>query len=199
MIGELVKCAAVSSLLPDDEAYRAAFDSAPEGRRRKCLAFRFEADRRRSLAAWLLLKELLTKAGCEVARMEFRETPQGRPYSPSLPHLGISLSHAGDYVMAAVAEGAVGCDVERIVPMDLAVAERCFTAAELRHLEAFPPGAAQDSEFIRLWTRKESVLKALGCGFLRDPRTIDTLDSVAGFRLVDVAAPSGYRAAFARR
>ena len=51
----VVKCECVSAVLPDEGAFAAAYAALPEWRRRKCDVFRFEADRRRSVAVWMLV------------------------------------------------------------------------------------------------------------------------------------------------
>ncbi len=58
-----VRCERTSVLLPDDAAYESAYSRLPAWRRRKCDAFRFPADRRRSAAAWILLRQMLAERG----------------------------------------------------------------------------------------------------------------------------------------
>ncbi|MEU8013077.1 4'-phosphopantetheinyl transferase family protein [Micromonospora parva] len=82
--------------------------------------------------------------------------------------LAVSVSRtAGLVVVAARRGGAVGVDVERIRPLPaLALAGRWFPPAELAWL-ADRPEAGRTVDFLRLWTAKEAVGKALGRG-LRD-------------------------------
>ncbi|MEV4120203.1 4'-phosphopantetheinyl transferase superfamily protein [Micromonospora sp. NPDC049645] len=82
--------------------------------------------------------------------------------------VAVSVSRtAGLVVVAARRAGAVGVDVERVRQLPaLALARRWFPPAELAWL-ADRPEAARVVDFLRLWTAKESVGKALGLG-LRD-------------------------------
>ncbi len=83
----------------------------------------------------------------------------GRPYLPDHPGVGVSLSHADGLVAAAVGPGAVGVDVEPSSrrPGPLSVLSRLLPAAEVREATGRPdPGAA----LLRLWVRREAVLKA---------------------------------------
>ncbi|MEU1242789.1 4'-phosphopantetheinyl transferase superfamily protein [Micromonospora parva] len=82
--------------------------------------------------------------------------------------LAVSVSRtAGLVVVAARRGGAVGVDVERIRPLPaLALAHRWFPPAELAWL-GDRPEAGRTVDFLRLWTAKEAVGKALGRG-LRD-------------------------------
>lgn len=80
-----------------------------------------------------------------------------------------SVSHSGDVIGVAVCRGAeVGLDVEDGAGTDVArVAPRVLGDTELAALRARPP-AERHAAFLRYWTRKESVLKAIGVG-LRVP------------------------------
>ena len=83
----------------------------------------------------------------------------GRPYLPDRPGVGVSLSHADGLVAAAVGPGAVGVDVEPSTrrPGPLSVLRRLVPEADLRDASARPdPGTA----LLRLWVRREAVLKA---------------------------------------
>lgn len=79
--------------------------------------------------------------------------------------LAVSVSRtAGLVVVAARRGGAVGVDVERVRPLPaLALARRWFPPAELAWLDDRPE-ACRTVDFLRLWTAKEAVGKALGQG-----------------------------------
>ncbi|MEU5962730.1 4'-phosphopantetheinyl transferase superfamily protein [Micromonospora parva] len=79
--------------------------------------------------------------------------------------LAVSVSRtAGLVVVAARRGGAVGVDVERVRPLPaLALAGRWFPPAELAWL-GDRPEACRTVDFLRLWTAKEAVGKALGRG-----------------------------------
>lgn len=86
-----------------------------------------------------------------------------------------SVAHSGDLVVVAVARGAaVGVDVEVTEGSRPTgrLAKRFFHPDEAALLASLPPDVAT-AAFYELWTRKESVLKALGSGLS------GRLDSVA--------------------
>lgn len=91
---------------------------------------------------------------------------RGKPYAPELPGLEFNLSHAGAHVALAFARGqALGVDLEchdRRLSLD-DIARRFFAPAEVRALDVLE-GDARRVAFLRLWTHKEAVLKALGEG-----------------------------------
>ena len=176
MRGVFVDSARVADILPDDAAYEAAYARLPAWRRRKCDAFRFRTDRRRSVAAWLLLRQMLAERGLDADSLSVGENGFGKPFFDSAPGLHFNLSHADDRVMAAVADAEVGCDVERIVPIDDGMLKLSLVDAERAHLAALS-GEARDRAFIRLWVRKESYVKAVGRGLDIDFSTFSALDA----------------------
>ena len=185
---------AVAAVLPDEGAFAAAYAALPEWRRRKCDAFRFDADRRRSVAAWELLRRMLAEKGIKAETLSVTENEFGKPaFDPALG-VHFSLSHAGERVMAAVDDGPVGCDVERIAPFDEIVARACLTDEELAWVGCQPPGLARDRAFFRLWVRKEAYVKAVGRGLGIKPRSFSVLSgkSPLGWRFRDLDFPDGY-------
>lgn len=69
-----------------------------------------------------------------------------------------NLSHAGNYVVCAVSDKAVGVDIERQRKNVIRVAKRFFTQAECDWI-------GNDSlKFSRIWTLKEAYAKLTGEG-----------------------------------
>ena len=165
----------VGVLLPDDVSFAAAFASLPDWRRRKAEAFRFEADRRRSVAVWLLLRQMLAERGLDADSLPVSENEFGKPAFEASLGIHFNLSHGGERVMAAVSDRPVGCDVERIVPFDEGVARECLTDGELTWVGRQPSGSDRDRAFIRLWVRKEAYVKAVGRGLGIDLKSFSAL------------------------
>lgn len=90
----------------------------------------------------------------------------GKPFAPAMPWLQFNLSHAGSHVAVAIArDQPLGIDIEpldRRIAVD-GVAARFFGASESAALARIGAGRRQPA-FLRLWTYKEAVLKALGDG-----------------------------------
>jgi 4'-phosphopantetheinyl transferase len=92
--------------------------------------------------------------------------PHGKPFAPDAAYPHFNISHSRHcVVLAFAAEQEIGVDVEaedrRHSPMDLA--QRYFAAEEFAALSALDE-SEQAAAFLRLWTAKEAVLKALGQG-----------------------------------
>ncbi|MDR1084180.1 MAG: 4'-phosphopantetheinyl transferase superfamily protein [Deltaproteobacteria bacterium] len=95
---------------------------------------------------------------------------RGQPELKGSP-LRLSFSHSWPYGACAVALFPVGVDVERIQPLAVGGAGSVFSDSEVRRISGSDD---PQSEAIRLWTVKESGLKALGAGFLEDPKRLKT-------------------------
>jgi 4'-phosphopantetheinyl transferase len=156
--------------------------------------FRLEPARRQHLLARGMQREVLSAylPGTTPRELKFVSGATGRPaLAPPFDASGLvfNLAHTRGLVALAVARGApLGIDVEiyeKKVPLE--VARRYFSPAEVDALEALP-GDAQPRRFLRLWTLKESYLKAVGAGIAAG------LDSVT-FRIDDAGACAFERAA----
>ncbi|WP_196250755.1 4'-phosphopantetheinyl transferase superfamily protein [Cellulomonas sp. JZ18] len=170
--------------------------------------YRRAEDRRRSLTAALLLRHAVgALTGLRPADVDVRRTCAscgvGDHGRPALPGTGwhASVSHAGAWcVVALTTAGPVGVDVEVLRALDTAG----LGAAVLGPGEHARDAAA----LLRLWTRKEAVVKATGAGVgtpFRDV-LVGPADWPAALRgcpgvppgtglLRDIGAPAGHVAA----
>lgn len=135
-------------------------------RRRKVESCLFKKDKRLSLGAGILMDKGLAQYGlCEREEaVSYREN--GKPYLPRHPHIHFNLSHSGSRAMAVFAETESGCDIEQVQKADLALAEKFFTRKEYAFIAGQQGRERQDEAFFRLWTLKESFLKAVGAGLM---------------------------------
>lgn len=145
------------------EIFRALYPTVSEERRAKIDRLRRQKDKCLSLGAALLLQFALREQGIGESAIVTGE--HGKPYLRDDPQLYFSLSHSGDFALCAVCDGCeVGCDIEMRGEADLRVAKRFFAPEEFAQLTALPTVQAQNEHFYRLWTLKESFLKATGLG-----------------------------------
>lgn len=156
-------------------------------RQNKIEKLRYDADKRLSLGAGLLLDHGLSQFGLKEREEEFGTVENGKPCLKNHPGIQFNLSHSGAMVMAAFAcqkakkesgcagtsifsaagEGQacpVGCDVERKQKARMDVARRFFAPCEQQLLLSAKTQEEQDLLFSRLWTLKESFLKVDGKG-----------------------------------
>lgn len=175
--------------LADGELYRRALSLVWAERRAKAERLRLPGDRMRCIGAGLLLRYGLSLRGDRPENHVFAAGEHGKPYFADTEALHFSLSHAGDYAMCVLSSFPVGCDIERIPDAEraLCIAKRFFTREEAAEISATVAPDACASLFARYWTRKESVLKAVGAGFSCPTDRFSvrgqecTLDGIPGF------------------
>lgn len=160
--------------------------------------------RRRELAHLALDWLLAAYLGVTPARLGFERDPAGKPKLRGEP-LQFSLSHSERLALVATARSRpLGVDVQAPHPATTRAwfARRICSAREYGRYVTDP----QPDWLLRLWVRKEAVLKARGAGSYLDVDGIDVLDdAVAGTAaggwlcrdLTLPGGPAGYRAALA--
>ena len=132
--------------------------------------FRLERDRLACLGAGFLMMEAIGIRN----EAEIRYGEYGKPYVPGRP--AFSISHSGAWCILATGEGPViGADLEEIHEKHIEIAPDVYTGAELRWMQEDPA-----ERFFRLWTWKESVMKATGLGMNLEPRSFEVLPFAGG-------------------
>ncbi|WP_329229545.1 4'-phosphopantetheinyl transferase family protein [Streptomyces canus] len=186
-----------------------------EGEAERADRCRFANDRRRFVIAHGALRLIL--AGClDVPPEELRlwRGRHGKPRLAGSSDLRFNLSHSGELALVAVTRHQeVGVDVDRLrpgLPVE-AFAERFFPASDARFVAAAAGPTERAERFLRLWTRKEAVVKAagarlaqgLGLTVLTDADTdADVVRDPSGqipgtWSVCDVPVPDGCLAALA--
>lgn len=135
----------------------------PEELRKKALRYRKEDDRLRSMGSSFLL--LKAAKGHEI-----HYSTEGKPFVEGGNFFNIS--HSGDYVVLAESGLPVGVDVERVE--DIGIDDDLRNIALTEKERAW----AGDSllRFYVVWTRKESLIKCEGRGFVSEPNMIEAID-----------------------
>ena len=140
------------------------YEKMPDGRKKKIDKYKFDKDKRLSLGAGILLKKALEDIGIDYEKEETAEYKNKKPYLKNHPEVHFNLSHSGNRVMCAVSANPIGCDVELIEKIDLNVAKRFFSETEYDYLSGKNTEEEKTVSFYRIWTLKESYVKALGEG-----------------------------------
>jgi 4'-phosphopantetheinyl transferase len=147
-------------------------------------------------------------ASIDPAHLRFGVAEFGKPFLTSFPALHFSASRTqGLSVLAVSRVGPLGVDAEWLRPiLDADELARRVCSDRERDLLGSVSGADRDERFLRFWTRKESVVKAIGTGLSEDLRTVDVSEesvvrseSHAGHRLkiLDLDTTSSHVAACA--
>ncbi|MFI0724237.1 4'-phosphopantetheinyl transferase family protein [Streptomyces sp. NPDC021224] len=181
--------------------------------RQRAAAYRSADDRRRFVLAHGALRHIVAGSlGAPPHEIRWTRGPHGKP-EPAGRWSGVhvNLSHSGEVAMVALcASRPVGVDVQQVLPrLDaVAMARRYFPAQESAAVAAVADPDGRARRFARLWARKEALTKAHG-GRLTEglrvpvpaggpPPDTPARDAWArGYRVHDIPAPAGYRAAVA--
>lgn len=124
--------------------------------------FVFEKDRIAYRIGRGRLREILGMLiGQPPEALRFTYGDHGKPALPGGP--AFNLSHSDGLACLAVADRALGVDIEAHREIEDGVAERFFSPTEYAALSALPASGWTDG-FFRCWTRKEAVVKAMGDG-----------------------------------
>lgn len=158
-----------ATVLKDEQLYRRLYTGLDVSRRAKADRFRFEKDKRLSVAAGALLQYALQMEN--VWEPSIDVTSNGKPYLVGQERLYFNLSHSEGMVMCAIAEKEVGCDVEKKAVLDRRLAEYVMTEHELDRIYGLEKDTEQQEMFFRLWTLKESYMKATGLGIGLEPKS----------------------------
>lgn len=141
-------------------AWREKLPQLPPERREQAERLRRDEDAARSVGAWLLLGEALTREGLDIDALKLQKNDFGKPYFVGGPEF--SISHADQYAAVALSSDPVGVDIEG-ARCTLRIAKHFFAAAEVEAAEALS-GVSQALFLQRLWVAKEAFVKALGTG-----------------------------------
>ncbi len=154
----------IASVLPRHREY-----ISPQ-RLQKTLRYRMPDDQKRCIAGSVLLRYFLGDTA-------ILDNGFGKPVAEN--GVCFNLSHSGGWVLLAVDDRDIGCDIESVCFVDAArMGKIVFTGRECRMVETAPD---KTGVFFDLWTKKEALLKCMGKGFHREAKSVE----VCGDRFAD--------------
>lgn len=151
-----------------------------------------------------LMSDVLTRAvisemfNAPIEDIRFKTNGYGKPYVDGLD-VHFNCSHSGKWVVCALNENCpVGIDIEAMKPIEMDFTRNVFTMNERKMLEKL------DNEnklryFYKVWTVKESFIKADGRGMSLPLNSIDTLflhDGVIKVLVNGLLSGSGFKSSF---
>ncbi|MBE6845747.1 MAG: 4'-phosphopantetheinyl transferase superfamily protein [Ruminococcus sp.] len=119
-----------------------------------------------------ILKNAFAKMGIDYSRQQLCFNSYGKPYLDNRPDIFFNISHCEGLAVCTIAGSETGIDAENIREWRPRVAQRVFTQKELNALEN---SDNKDEFFFRIWTLKESFVKALGIGISYPMKTCEFL------------------------
>lgn len=172
--------------LRNPELFETAYRLVDFDRQSKVDRIRFDKDKRLSLGAGFLLFTALCEYGLKPP-FSFEQNEFGKPFLVGNKDVFFSLSHSGTLAMCAVSPVPIGVDVERKKEADLRIAKRFFHSEEYEAVISSSDPLRQSEMFFRIWTRKESYVKAIGKGLALPFESFNSLnEEIDGFILNDI-------------
>lgn len=160
------------SLDPGSELIRDFIRVISDSEKHKAERYRRQENTRRCIAAHGNLRRVLSEyTGIAPGDLVFKRGEHGKPYLSPAQNPGkvsFNMTHSHELGIVAVCrENDIGVDVEYIKKTRpfLNLARRYFSEREVRYLETLEVSARRDA-FYRIWTLKESWLKATGLGIM---------------------------------
>jgi len=162
--------------------FEAALPLLSEQRREQALKFKFALGRQTCAAVYLLLREGLEKEYGITEAPVFEYGEHGKPSIVGHPEIHFNMSHCREAALCVLSHQPVGVDVESIREYRESLVRYTMSDAEVRQIEQ---ATRPELEFIKLWTRKEAVLKLSGSGIIDDmkhvlEKTTSELTTVVG-------------------
>ncbi len=132
--------------------------------------FRKPTSRNQHVVGRGMARRLLGDESVAPHDIKFAAEVHGKPFvvEPSAAKQPFNVAHTDGLVMCGVGQdqhALVGVDVERLERRtDPGLASRYFSKPEIEFLNSKPEGIARRNSFLRIWTLKESFIKAIGTG-----------------------------------
>ena len=155
-----------------EEEMQIALSILPKERIEKIERTKQKKSQLQSIWAGLLLECVLREHDLQSKELTFQKNADGKPYIAEYPKLYYNLSHSKEYVALVLDEQPVGIDVESLRIGYQKLVDRFFAEEEVATLKK----EWDNQRFTKIWTRKESYLKATGYGMRMPLNGFSTLE-----------------------
>jgi len=125
-----------------------------------------------------ILKSAFKAMGIEYSENCLSYGSHGKPYLKNHSDVYFNISHCHEMAVAAICNSEIGIDVENIREYRPRVAKKVFSERENMILQA---SENPNETFFRIWTLKESFVKAIGIGISYPMKTCEFLLNDNGF------------------
>jgi 4'-phosphopantetheinyl transferase len=146
-----------------------------ETEHKRAARFRFEHLRRRFIVARARLRQVLgAQLGVAPRALELAQGADGKPRLAG-GELHFSVSHCDEVALIGISPVTIGVDIEALRPVAEAdaIAEQVFSPRERDRYAMLAP-LDRPLAFLRCWTRKEALVKAVGGGLAAARARADT-------------------------
>ncbi len=167
-----------SQLTP--EYVESLVNQLPAWRREQALRYRHLSGQLDCALSYLLLCQLLREE-CGIAMQPtFIYAESGKPSLAEYPDLHFSISHCKMAVGCMLSDRPCGLDIESLRNNVSSIITYAMNPDEVQQIQSAPDSRL---EFIRLWTRKEAILKCKGTGIANNLKDALAPASLRGYKL----------------
>ena len=148
-------------------SYEELYNQVSLYRKRKVDKLKFEKDKWLSLGAEYLLIQGLEELNIDYTKIEIDFKENNKPILKNCTQeIHYNLSHSGQMAMCVIADCEVGCDIQEMSEKEsyIEIAQRFFHPEEIKMFKNIKEDEKKEL-FYRIWTLKESFIKATGKGF----------------------------------
>ena len=139
------------------ESLEKLLEKLPLNMHERALRYKFKEDAYNFVVGRLLLKKGLEELDMANQLQNITIQKSGKPY---LKDVFFNISHSGNLVVCVIStKGVVGIDIEKIKEVKLEDFDAWFSKKEWAEINKAPSPL---QKFYWYWTRKESIIKALG-------------------------------------
>lgn len=150
-----------TDFLNDDKVFDSRLSEMVETRKDRIITCKSKEEKKRLLAAGILLEEVLQKNSLSSSIVCTQEG--GKPYLPHQHEFYFNISHSGAYVFCVTDRQPVGVDIQITKKTSIRLAERFFQKEEWKNI-IDREKEKQEELFFRYWVVKEGYLKLTGEG-----------------------------------
>ena len=148
----------------EKEAFNILLHYVSEDKKAQIHRFYHFEDSQRALIGNVLSRYAICRSlNIKNSDITFEKNEYGKPFLSGQNNIHFNISHSGKWVVCAVSDYPVGIDVEIIKSTEFDIAKRFFSKDEYDELQKQPDEQKQ-AYFYKLWTLKESYIKAVGKG-----------------------------------
>lgn len=160
MTGIKVMAVKLQTDIPE-KTFNRSLKSIPSDWQEGVLKYDRASDRNLSLAGRLLLRNLMEQENI-LFNSPLKLSEKGKPYFSSDSDINFSISHSGQMAVCAItSSGSVGIDLEEHREIDFKFLKSAMSEGQWSEiLRSHDP----QQTFFNLWTKKESITKAIGLG-----------------------------------
>ncbi|HHW36237.1 MAG TPA: 4'-phosphopantetheinyl transferase superfamily protein [Bacillales bacterium] len=127
-----------------------------------------------------LLKFLLERE-YNIVNSEFRRNNYGEPFLYK-QNIKFSISYSENFIICVIGENDIGVDIEKITSIKISSFSNVLSFNEFQHIKRNQE-KEQYTEFYRVWTAKESYIKAIRRGLYKSLSSFE-LDFMSNLKML---------------